>query len=189
MPEAISARYRLTQKLSSVKQTVAQTVSDDFFVTNPDWIARYGERGRHFCVADTCFHLEFLSGAIEAASPRAFGNYCQWTARMLGSRGIPAHTLEEYLTQLEKHLSLVLLPDEQQAVAPFLAQGRQACTQLSHTDEREPADPSVALAREVFLAAILSGQKRSCSKRCRGGVAERHQSCGDLRQGVCGVAA
>lgn len=62
MREAISARYRLAHKLSSVKQTVAQAVGDDFLVTHPDWIARYGERARQFCMADTCFHLEFLSG-------------------------------------------------------------------------------------------------------------------------------
>ncbi len=99
--------------------------------------------------------------AIEAASPRAFANYCQWTARMLGSRGIADHTLEENLTQLEKHLSSVLLPEEQQAVAPFLTQGRQACTQLPYTYERVPDEQSLALAREIFLAAILSGQREA----------------------------
>jgi hypothetical protein len=107
------------EKLASVKLRAAQAISDGFFLDHPEWIVRYGDRGRQHCTADPCFHLEFLAGAIEVGSPEAFADYARLTARMLAARGIAAHALEENLRQLEKHLALLLLPEEQEAVLAF----------------------------------------------------------------------
>ena len=75
MLESATARFQLAQKLASIKQNVARAITDEFFVNHPDWLVRYGERGRQFCTADACFHMEFLAGAIEAGSPEAFVDY------------------------------------------------------------------------------------------------------------------
>ena len=158
MPESVSDRSRLARKLVALKQTVAQAITEEFFLNHPEWITRYGERGRDFCTADACFHVEFLAGAIEAGSPEAFADYLRWTARMLGARGIAAHTLEENLAQLAKHISAVLPPNEREALLPFLARGREACLESAPPlDERPEVNPS--LVRKVFLAAILGGQR------------------------------
>jgi len=159
MSQSVSERVRLVQKLSSVKQSVAQAVTDEFFLSHPEWVDRYGERGRQFCTADACFHIEFLAGAIEAGSPAAFGSYSRWTARMLAARGIDAHTLEENLRQLEKHLSAVLLPDEREAVLPFLTRAREICQEPEPVPEPQPTGDGLDLTRSVFLAAILGGQR------------------------------
>src|SRR5271154_2335918 len=108
MAIASSERFRLAQKVIALKQTVAQAITDEFFLNHPEWETRFGERGRQFCTSDACFHVEFLAGAIEAGSPEAFADYSRWTARMLGGRGIAAHTLEENLAQLAKHLFAAL---------------------------------------------------------------------------------
>src|SRR5664279_5745749 len=110
MPETVSDRFQLARRLCSVKQHVAQAITDEFFLIHPDWVVRYGERGRQFCTADACFHMESLAGAIEAGSPEAFSDYSRWTAGMLRARGIEAHTLEEHFAQLEKHICPELLP-------------------------------------------------------------------------------
>ena len=161
MFESVSERSQLGQKLASVKHTVAQAITDEFFLNHPEWIDRYGERGRQFCTADACFHIEFLAGAVEAGSPEAFGDYSRWTARMLGARGIGAHTLDENLGQLEKHLSTALLPDEQRAVSTFLALGRKACQELEPVPDGQPGGDGLELTRSVFLAAILGGQRQA----------------------------
>jgi methanogenic corrinoid protein MtbC1 len=160
-PESISERFRLAQKLVAIKQNVAQAITDESFLNHPEWAVRYGERGRQFCTADCCFHVEFLAGAIEADSPEAFANYSQWTARMLGARGIAAHTLEESLAQLEKHLSGILLSEEYASVSTFLTRGRKACTESQPIANVPQSDDKLGLTRQVFLAAILSGQRQA----------------------------
>lgn len=157
--ESVSERMRLAQKLVSVKQAVAQAITDEFFLDHPDWTARYGEHGRQFCTADACFHIDFLAGALEAGSPEAFGDYMRWTARMLGARGISAHTLDEILAHLERHLSPTLVAEERTAVSTFLARGREACAEPEPPAQAQPAEAGLDLTRQIFLAAILGGQR------------------------------
>jgi len=161
MSDSGSRRVRLAQKLSSVKQDAARAITEEFFRKHPDWSARYGERGRQFCTADACFHIDFLAGAIETGSPEAFAAYARWTARMLGARGIDAHTLEETFGQLGEHLSGILLPEEGQELATFLARGREACTEAEDATGAELSGDGLDSTREVFLSAILSGQRQA----------------------------
>ena len=161
MQETVSNCFHLARRLCSVKQRVAQAITDEFFLKHPEWTARYGERGRQFCTADACFHMDFLAGAIEAGSPEAFADYSQWTARMLAARGIGAHTLEENFVQLEKHLSAELLPEQNAAVLTFLERGREACTECASPSDEQAAGGSLSLIGNVYLAAILGGQRQA----------------------------
>jgi methanogenic corrinoid protein MtbC1 len=122
---------------------------------------RYGDRGRQFCTADACFHVDFLAGAIEAGSTQAFTEYWRWTARMLGARGIAVHTLEENLAQLEKHLALALLPEERETVSTFLTRAQEACIEPEHASDARLSGGELDLTRQVFLTAILSGQRQA----------------------------
>jgi len=160
--KSVAERFRIGQKLAAVKQTVAQAISDEFFRDHPEWVARYGERGRQFCTADARFHIEFLAGAIDAGSPESFASYSRWTARMLAARGIAAHTLAESLAQLERHLAQVLLPDDAGTVGIFLAWGRRECEQPeSPPDAPGHGADGLQLTRTMFLAAILGGQRKA----------------------------
>lgn len=161
MTQSVSDGFKLARRLLSVKQNVSQAVSNQFFLINPEWEVRYGERGRQFCTADACFHIEFLAGAIQAGSPEAFADYARWTARMLGARGIDAHSLEENFAQLEEHLSPVLSPAERAAISTFLQSGRQACTGTAAASETQSPDGPLRLTERAFLAAILSGQRQA----------------------------
>lgn len=162
MLESASERFQLARKLASVKQNVARAITEEFFVNHPDWVVRYGDHGRQFCEADACFHMEFLAGAIEAGSPEAFADYSRWTARMLGARGIAAHALDENFAQLEKHLSVELLPEERTSVLDFLARGREAVTKETEPAPDElPSVEGLGLSRQVFLSAILGGQRQA----------------------------
>jgi MerR family transcriptional regulator, light-induced transcriptional regulator len=162
MPESASDRFQLARKLESVKQNVARAMTEEFFVNHPDWIVRYGDRGRQFCTADACFHMEFLAGAIEAGAPEAFADYSRWTARMLGARGIGAHTLDENFAQLERQLAMELLAEELASVLRFLKRGREAAVKETEPapDER-PSEDGLRLTGQVFLSAILGGQRQA----------------------------
>jgi methanogenic corrinoid protein MtbC1 len=154
-------RFHLAQKLLNLKQAVAEAITHEFFILHPEWADRYGERGRQHCTADACFHIEFLAGAIEAASPEAFADYARWTARMLGARGIGAHRLEEHFAQLERRLCAVLLPAEQEAVSTFLARGRQVCAEPQAALDTHSDFNPLGLTQEAYLAAILAGDRHA----------------------------
>lgn len=160
MSDSLSDRFQLARKVAATKQTLASTVTDECFATHPEWLARYGERGRQFCSADVCFHVEFLAGAIEAGSPEAFGEYARWTARMLAARGIAGHTLKENLGLIERHLSRLLAPEETGTISAFFSRGREACAQPEMIEPEINKD-ALALTRQVFLTAILSGNRRA----------------------------
>jgi methanogenic corrinoid protein MtbC1 len=159
---SVAERVRIGQKLVAAKQTVAQAITAEFFLNHPEWLDRYGERGRQFCTADACFHIEFLAGAIVAGSPESFGSYFRWTARMLAARGITAHNLEENLSQLEKQLFQVLLPNEIATVSSFLTKSQEGYRVLeSPSNAQDPNEGGLDLLRTVFLSAILGGKRKN----------------------------
>jgi len=156
---SVSQRFQLAQKLLSLKQKVALAITDELFLHHPDWAVSYGESGHEASMADACFHMEFLAGAVEADSPEAFADYARWRVRMLGARGIGKHTLEEDFAQFDKHLSAALEPAERNAVSAYLVRGQQACTEPASALDAEPDDDPLHLTRKVFLSAILSGKR------------------------------
>jgi methanogenic corrinoid protein MtbC1 len=153
-------RFELVQKLLRVKQSAAEAMTEEFFRIHPEWVARFGARGRQFCTADACYHIEFLAGALQAGSPEAFGDYARWTARMLGARGIDAHSVEENLDQLGKHMAGLLLPSEQEEVMKFLSVGRQECGAQGPGRE-ETGEEGLSLTMRAFLGAVLGGQRQA----------------------------
>ena len=71
----------LSDKLRGLKQLIAEAVTEDFFQRHPDWLARYGERGRKHGIEDASFHIEFLAGAVECGISTPFEDYARWTVR------------------------------------------------------------------------------------------------------------
>jgi methanogenic corrinoid protein MtbC1 len=154
-------RSRVVQKLAAARNSIAQSVSDQFFLRHPEWLIQYGERGRQFCSKDACFHIDFLCGAMEAGSAESFADYALWTTRMLGARGIAAHTLEEHFTEIGSHLGSVLSDEEHREVLIFLDRAKDACANDASVQEREDSAGPLNLTRDVFLAAILNGQRQA----------------------------
>jgi methanogenic corrinoid protein MtbC1 len=136
-------------------------MSDQFFLDHPDWLQRYGQRGRQFCTDDARFHIDFLCGALEAGSPESFADYALWTTRMLGARGIAAHTLVETFAQLASQLAAVLSPDAYSEALSFLTRAKNACEEAASPAEPEESPAALSLTKEVFLAAILNGQRQA----------------------------
>jgi len=168
--EALPNYFRLSQKISRLTQRVAAAVSVDDFDADPRWAARFGERGRRKCTADFCFHLEFLAGAMEARAPAAFGDYLLWCDRMLCARGIDSHLLVTAVELLEKHLVALLLPDEGRFVSQFIREGRSTATATADT----MSNGALALTRQVFLSAVLAGQRQAALNIVDEALAQGH---------------
>jgi methanogenic corrinoid protein MtbC1 len=64
--------------------------------------------------------------------------------------------------ELEDQLSRVLLPNEIEIVSRFLTKGQEASRELeSPSNAEDPCESGLDLIRDVFLAAILGGQRKS----------------------------
>ena len=75
-------------------------INEEFFERHRHRKARYGERVIRLGFEDACFHLDFLTSAIEAGTMSSFIDYVIWARRMLEARGIAAALPEEHLHQL-----------------------------------------------------------------------------------------
>jgi methanogenic corrinoid protein MtbC1 len=155
--EAIAApdRTAVTRTLRRYEQAVAEAVTDTFLERHPDWVTRYGDRGRVAGIEDARFHVQFLTAAIERDSRAAFRDYVQWAARVLAARGIDRVFLWENLDQVQQAAAPHLTEADGQLLADFIAFA-------THGD----ADPSAAttegpltLTRRLFVQAILTGAR------------------------------
>jgi MerR family transcriptional regulator, light-induced transcriptional regulator len=80
---------------------------------------------------------------------------------MLGARGIDAHSLEETLTQLGSRFTVLFSPDEYEEVSSFLDRAKDVCARSGSGPESQEDDTALSLTRDVYLAAILSGQRQA----------------------------
>lgn len=150
-------RTALAVRLQQLKPQIAEQVIREFLDTHPDWLLKYGDRARKFGIEDAQFHIDFLRGAVEAASVQAFEDYCEWAAGLLESRSIASHFLVENLTQIETALRPGLSPEEHAVVARIMQAGRAAC--VREKTRLVPADTPLALTRNVYLQSILIGAR------------------------------
>ncbi len=173
-PMCLSQRTTLAEKLRGLKQAVAVAVTDEFFVRHPDWVARYGERGRKHGIDDACFHIDFLAGAVESGTHAPFEDYARWTVRMLSARQIPAHFVAENLGQVEQALGSKLAEPEQQFIGSFIRAGCEACSAASRP-AAGPGEPTgLELCQSLFLQAILKGQRKAAVTIVAEAVREGH---------------
>jgi methanogenic corrinoid protein MtbC1 len=160
MSEALAA---LARTLKSQRGALAARANDEFFRRHPDWMERFGERGRACGEEDAAFLVDFLAGALDARLPSAFEDYLRWTARVLGARGIGPGSVLESIDVMEEALRGALGPAEMRLLEPYLASGRAGAA-ATIADAPAPAAPGagadLALSRRLFTQAILAGARR-----------------------------
>jgi methanogenic corrinoid protein MtbC1 len=171
--EGLSRRERLALAASfaALQRPVAEAVTEEFLRRHPDWLERYGERGREQGIEDAQFHLDFLGGALVAGEPQAFAEYVRWARRVLEARGIAARFLRENLEQIGEALASRLEP-ARPAVEAVVRAGLLACDEPSGPAAPRGPEDELATARRLYLQAILRGQRNAA----RGIVLESHRA-------------
>lgn len=162
MNELSSAnRLALAESLRGLREQVAEAVTEEFFQRHPDWLDRYGERGRRHGVEDARFHMDFLAGAVEAGSTQPFADYARWTVRVLRGRGIEPGFVAENLEQIAQALLPHLQEGEQAHVARLVGVACAAAREEPAPRAGLAGDDQLALTRSLFLQAILHGQRQA----------------------------
>jgi MerR family transcriptional regulator, light-induced transcriptional regulator len=158
---SMNERVVLAENIRRLKPVVAESVTTEFFKRHPDWVTRYGERGRKLGIEDASFHLDFLAGALEAGSIIPFEEYVRWTTRMLGARKIATHFVAENLVQIESEVASHLTAAEAEYIAPFVRAGQLACSEPAGVVPSTDGRSAFAPARSLFLQAILKNQRKA----------------------------
>ncbi len=159
-PIPLEERVPLADKLRTLKQSVAEAVTEEFFRRHPDWLVRYGERGRQRGIEDALYHLDFLAGAIEAGSDAPFQDYARWTAGVLRARGIAPAFVAENLRQVEEALA-PHLSEIEGALAGRVHSGWDVMpSRADPAERRDDEGGALALTRSLFLQALLQGQRK-----------------------------
>jgi methanogenic corrinoid protein MtbC1 len=143
--------------------SVAVEVTTAFLDRHPDWRERYGSRAMSAGVQDAGYHVAFLAAAIETDDPSAFAAYARWTARVLAARGIESRFLAENLAQVQGALAARLGVDR----GSDLTRHFQAALDALTLEPALPSEPVLNLTVQVFLQAILTGQRHAAVQIAR----------------------
>jgi methanogenic corrinoid protein MtbC1 len=165
-PLSLGERTALADKILSTKQQVAESVTEEFFVRHPDWLMRYGERGRRLGIEDAAYHQSYLACAIEAGSTAPFADYARWTVSMLGARKIAAHFVIENLEQIGQSMQGLLSAAENTLVSDYIRAGRDACVGPPPSplvEAGEEVRTGMVLQRNVYLQAAIKGDRRAAT--------------------------
>jgi methanogenic corrinoid protein MtbC1 len=114
-------------------------------------------------VQDANYHLAFLAGAVESGDPTSFAAYVRWAARVLAARGIASQFLAENIQQLRDTLVERVGTDR----ATLLAQHFDAAATALADEPAFPPAASLTLTADVFLQAILAGQRHGAVRIAR----------------------
>jgi methanogenic corrinoid protein MtbC1 len=148
---------QLADAIRQMSAAVAVEVTEAFLTRHPDWRLRYGARATTAGVQDAGYHIAFLAGAVASEDRDAFAAYARWAARVLVARGIAQAFLRENLEQIRDAIAARMMPVHAAVLTPYFA---AALEPLS--DEPElPVGTPLALVTEVFLQAILTGQRHA----------------------------
>jgi methanogenic corrinoid protein MtbC1 len=151
----LQKRTAIANHVRVAKERLATEINEAFFLRHPDWKERYGERGVRLGYEDACFHIDFLSAALEAGEVSAYVDYATWARRMLETRGIAAIFLAESLLLVGNAAVGVLKPCDQDYAAPFVEAAVAACNRPLPA----PARPETAIV--VFVHALLAGNRNA----------------------------
>jgi len=167
-------RHILADRLRAVRGRVAEAVTDEFFRRHPEWVARYGERGRQRGLEDAGFHMDFLAGAVEAGLAGPFADYARWTVRVLAGRGIAPAFVAENLRQIGAFVLPQLTEEERAFVASLVEAACSAAAETPDPPGTSAAAGSLELPRTLFLQAILQGNRKAalavCTEALRDGI-------------------
>ncbi len=156
----IHERTLIARRISEAKHAVAESVTDEFFVRHPDWVARYGDAGRVRGIEDAKYHIDFLASAIESGSTAPFEDYARWSSRMLASRGIDPVFVAENFHQIGESLNRVMADDSAETILRFIEAGRAACVDAA-ADTRETGAGELEQTQRLFLESILQGRRQA----------------------------
>ena len=169
----MTGRRQLASVIRSLRDRVAEEVTDQFLERHSDWQTRYGDRARQLGVEDAGFHQDFLAAAIESGEVGAFDEYSEWAARMLLARRIEPAFVVENFQQIGRALGGRLSAADAAIVDSFIRSGAEHCLHGKLDAGREPSGPLAQLAG-LYTHAAIGGSRQAALNLVLEGVRQGH---------------
>jgi methanogenic corrinoid protein MtbC1 len=122
----------------------------------------HGAGVRAIGIHDAGVHVDFLMGAIAAASPEAFADYARWCVRVMEARGHASQVVADSILEIRDQVSAAL-----PACAPVIAEvadaGVEACNSPRATVDAQRAGGVLGQAQRLFTQAALRGDRRAAA--------------------------
>lgn len=128
----------LVETLQENTEAAVDFVSDRIYSSYPDYLARFGEKGRRNCREDIASHLSFLGGGVVAGSSAPFVEYCRWLGAVLAARHVPRESLLDSLKWLAEYFEKILDPAEFSVIRSII-EDAAAALQLPLAENLQPA--------------------------------------------------
>jgi len=183
IPPLESPRARVVARhLLVMKPALAREVVEGVPERDPSSRQGNGDGGETRHLQDASLHIDFLRGALQVQDPRTFAGYARWAADVLASRGFDRNSLVQDLERIrDGAIARLQEPDERAFVAEVVQEGLDALGRGSWTEPGAadptppPPDPEpLAEIREIYLRAILSGNRRAALGVLDRAIAEGH---------------
>jgi methanogenic corrinoid protein MtbC1 len=157
----LQQRTATAELIREAAQRVASSTTQLFYDRHPDWVQRFGARGRRLSIEDAVFHQQFLAAAIEIGSLEPFLDYVRWTRRVLEPRGISVGFLREALDDIRVALYECLPAQDSNTPSVYLKEAVQALQARTGPSDKPNADNPLALEESVYVQAILQGNRKA----------------------------
>lgn len=104
----------------------AEFVATRLYARYPEYVERFGEKGKKACWADIVSHITCIDGAIEAGSAVPFTEYLRWLRSVLRTRDIDDASLVESVHLIGEYYEERLEPREKALLRAVLAESLHA---------------------------------------------------------------
>lgn len=160
-PDLSLAKSTAAQRLNETAEQASAWVLDRFYQAHPDYVKRFGARGRQTCREDIDYHLQFLTAALESDAPEILQSYLHWLSSVLENRGVPGHHLRESLALIEDFV-VQHLPDAAAPIRQMLAAGIEALDTGRATllPLYNPVPRLIPQSR-IFTSALLKADRKA----------------------------
>lgn len=115
--------------------------------------------------SDVQAHLNILATAVEVGSIPAFAQHIGWTTTVLETRNLPRRVVVRTLEELDRALAH-RFPESAPLLGAYLRSARQACETAGVGTQANIASWANWKLRNVFLKAILEGDRREALSVC-----------------------
>lgn len=142
--------------------SAAEFVSAQIYQQHPEYLERYGEKGRNACRSDIASHLSYIDGAVETGSAEAFVDYLRWLRSVLLARGVEENSLlesvcllgEYFKTRLDEADNLLLQGILDASVAALTAPAIEAAVPAYLTWQPSPSPQTATLAEHLATGNV-----------------------------------
>lgn len=139
---------------------LARAVTERLYRLRPEFVARYGARGREKCSEDIAYHTRHLADALWVGDEQSFLDYVAWAAGTMVAAGVAFDDIVDSFEQIRAAAAEELPDDVGGRIGTYIAHAIARGPSLADPPACELEDATVhgRLAREYIELILADGR-------------------------------